>query len=333
LSPEIEKQMKHASFPSITGLHNIYATYGVRPDLFPEVQEYKGKVKLHGTNMGVRITENAIYAQGRTEDLNEKDHGHRFYDFVQENEAYFRGVWQGIDIIVYGEWCGPGIQKKTAVQQIPDKVFAIFMVQDGPSDSHHTECIYDPEQIAHILGELPPRLYILPWEGAPLMIRWADRESVSRAADEASAAVLAVEACDPWVKLNFGVEGIGEGLVYYPVGITNRTWIGTHIFKAKGDKHKVVKEHRVVEIDIEKVASIDAFVSKFVTESRLEQGLEAIGGRAEPKLMGNFLAWMGQDIFKESEDERKISDLDWKEITKPLAFVCRSWLLEKSKVI
>ncbi len=308
--------MQFASFPSIGGLHNVVATHGARPDIFPETQIYRAKIKLHGTNMGVRITESGPIAQGRGQDLNLNDHGYWFLDYVTMNRAYFTSLWQGRDFVVFGEWAGPGIQKKTAVSKIPEKMFAVFMVQDGPSDGEETECIYDPDRIAEfVTGTLPDRLHILPWEGEPLVITWNDRASVEQAAEQASTAVLAV-------------EGIGEGLVYYPLGVTKRNWIGAHIFKAKGLKHKVIKTDKVIDIDPAVAESIDEFVEMFVTRPRLEQGLEMTGD-VTPDNIGPFLAWMGHDIEKESVDELAASNLKWKQVVKASMRRAREWYFEQ----
>lgn len=323
----------HVSFPSIGALYNVVASQAERPDLFPETSTYRGKVKLHGTNVGVRITKDGVAAQGRNIDLNDLDHGQGFLEFVKENRDYFYGLWSGEDFVIFGEWCGPGIMKKTAVNQIPEPVFAVFMIQTGPSDSMDTTCVYDPAVIAQYMGECPPRIHILPWFGPPISITWGDRLSLVRGAEMASDAVNEVETCDPWVKANFGVEGIGEGVVYYPMHITKRAWIGTHIFKAKGLAHKVKRSDKIVEIDPAVAASVAEFVEMFVTEARLEQGLAETGGKADVKLTGQFLAWFNKDVEKEAKDELAASNLTWTDVGKAVGAAARNWYVEKARTI
>ena len=34
-------------------------------------------------------------------------------------------------MVVYGEWCGPGVEKGMAISALPAKVFAVFGIQRG----------------------------------------------------------------------------------------------------------------------------------------------------------------------------------------------------------
>lgn len=325
--------MSHFSFPSIEGLHNVVRTYGVYPSIFPERQSYRGKPKLHGTNAGVRITQDGIVAQSRSNDLDAQNDNAGFAKWVESRHEFFDRIRKVDDLVIFGEWAGPGIMKGTACNQVSAKFFAIFMVVYPNQDLEWAEIITAPEDIAAIVGELPSDVHILPWIGQPLEIVWTDRESLQAAADAANREVEAVEACDPWMKTTFGVEGIGEGLVYYPQGVTTVKRFGDFAFKAKGEKHKVTKTKESVQVDPEIASSIDEFVELFVTPARLEQGLDSVGGQADPKLTGKFLAWIGQDIEKESEDELLASGLDWKQVVKPISNAARKWFIERATTI
>jgi hypothetical protein len=327
--------MSHFSFPSIEGLHNVVRTHGVYPQIFPERQSYRGKPKLHGTNAGVRLADAMITAQSRSNDLDAQNDNAGFAKWVESRRDFFARVRYRTtdDLVIFGEWAGPGIMKGTACNQVSAKFFAIFMIVFLDRDNEWADIITEPNEISLFMGDLPEDVHVLPWIGQPLEIVWGDRESLQAAADAANREVEAVEACDPWMKATFGVEGIGEGLVYYPDGVTNVKRFGDFAFKAKGEKHKVTKTKESVQVDPEVASSVDEFVELFVTPARLEQGLDAVGGNADPKLTGKFLAWIGQDVEKESGDELQASGLDWKQVAKPVGNAARKWFIERATTI
>jgi hypothetical protein len=79
-------------------------------------------------------------------------------------------------------------------------------------------------------------------------------------------------------------------------------------------------------LDVEKVATVEAFVKKFVTENRLNQGLrEACGDVAVSKDTGSFLKWLGMDVKNESADELEASGLEWKDVSKAVTLAAKAW--------
>lgn len=324
--------MPFTKFPDIEGLHNVVKTYEVYPHVFPETLTYRAKPKLHGTNAGVRIENGAIIAQSRSRDLALDDDHAGFAAWVSTH-PFFKGL---PDMTIFGEWCGPGIMKKTAINLIPEKVFAIFMIQFGGSSDETSTVITDPDEIINaIMGDpdyRPANIHVLPWAGPEITVSFGDRETLQAAADVANTMVAGMEEVDPWVKGVFGVEGIGEGYVFYPLGVDSRMRISTFMFKAKGLKHKVVATREAVVIDPEVAASIEEFVALFVTPARLEQGLEAVGG-ADVRKTGEFLAWFNTDVLKESEDELEAADLDWKQVGKAVSNAAREWYIAQAKAI
>src|ERR1035437_9065768 len=219
--------------------------------------------------------------------------------------------------------------KGTAINKIPNKIFAIFAVQLGQ------DMLTCPETIARRFENMPSDVFVLPWEGPEFTVNFNNRDSLQLLATELSTIVEKIEPCDPWVKSTFGVEGICEGIVYVPgAGATiTRKQYSDLTFKAKGEKHKVVKTKEAVQVDPEIVASVDEFVKMFVTEARLEQGLSAIGGTVDLKQTGVFLKWISTDILKESVDELEVSGLEWDQVVKTLQQTAKAWFLNKSKVL
>ena len=306
---------------------------------------YRAKIKLHGTNGGVVIDPNGkVTAQSRESVLTPKNDNNNFCkECVLANEEYWTGLARRATTTVFGEWCGPGIQKNTAINMIPEKLFAVFAIQleDDNVDEFgysHAKTIIDPEIIATRLGELPSNVCVIPWLGEEITVDYADRDSKVSVVDATNAVVDAVELVDPWVKDKFNVVGIGEGVVYYPISVVHDYWIDKHdmsvySFKAKGEKHKVTKTKKAVQIDPEVAASIDEFVTMVVTPARLEQGAVSVGGEQhfEQRYIGAFIKWMGEDILKETADELEASGLTWEQVVKPVSVAARTWYLKKFK--
>ncbi len=328
-------------FPSIGGFHLIRRDLPKNPN-YDETKtvDYKGKVKLHGTNAGVCITPaGEVRAQKRTSLIGDGHFG--FANWVKENEEYFKQFADSLydeNMYIFGEWAGPGIQKNVALSQIPHKVFAVFSVQFGPSDELLSLVVINPLDITDILHEnhsRPDNMHVLPWHDE-VSVCYVNHNSLQTAVDHMNEVVADIEAEDPWVKENFGISGVGEGIVYYPVsemnadGSMHRGVFSALMFKAKGEKHQVNKQKSAVIIEPEKVKSANEFVAKFVTDNRLEQALqEACDGKLEHKMIGPFIGWVSKDVKKESVAELEASDMEWKFVNKYVSNSARIWYLDK----
>jgi hypothetical protein len=318
----------HVSWGSIELLHNVVRTLTHLHELgqsFPVV-EYRAKVKLHGSNCAVQITDSGIVAQSRTALLTSESDYKGFATWVAANAAYFGSLRRGS--VVFGEWCGPGVEKGMAISKAKRKVFAVFAVQIGAS------IIYDPDDVRGLLpiaGD-PDDLFVLPWEGAPITIDYGSRAQLDAVAAELNGRVEAVEREDPWVKSVLGISGLGEGLVFYPTKVdgdspdTEPQHLATLMFKAKGEKHRTAGTKTAVQVDASIVASVDDFVSLMLTEARLQQGLAVVEGR-DPKRTGAFLTWIAADVRKESVAELEASGLTWAQVDKAIQVRARSWFL------
>jgi hypothetical protein len=232
---------------------------------------------------------------------------------------------------IFGEWCGPGIMKGTAINQIPNKVFAIFAIQVGVGDE--ALLIVDPVKIESLMGSRPSDIYVLPWCCETFAIDFSEFATLQEIADTLNKYVEEIEPCDPWVKATFGIEGTAEGAVYYPSDGTDiqRSIFSDFTFKAKGEKHKVVKTKESVQISPEVAENAAQFAKMFATEARFEQGLAAIGGDSNVRNTGLFLKWIGQDIKKESESELEASGLAWDQVQREISTLARTWFINKSK--
>lgn len=342
--------MNFLPFPSIESFHNVVKAVSTYPHLASGVITYRGKIKLHGTNAAIRIVNGEVAAQSRSQIITLENDNAGFARWAESKTEYFKSLELGTEqITIFGEWCGPGIMKGTAISNIPKKVFAIFaiMVGSAPEDAI---MITDPLNIDMLLtDEKPDDIHILPWEGDEFTVDFSDREKLQQIADILNKSVEKVEPCDPWVKATFGVEGICEGIVYVPVDAystldvpliknfdgcsTTRKRYSDLSFKAKGEKHKVVKTKESVQIDPEVATSIKEFVTMFATEARFEQGMSTLGQTFDLKQIGPFLKWVGQDVFKESADELEASGLEWSDVEKSVIGEARKWYLAKNKAI
>lgn len=311
--------MKFASFPSIEGFHNVVRLVKDYPHLAENSVKYKGKIKLHGTNAGVRIFNNEVLPQSRTQFIDEKNDNAGFARWVNSNVQYWKSLSIDKEITVYGEWCGPGIMKGTAINKIPKKIFAVFAIMIGSVNSEEEEnsniLVTEPSEIENMLKNKPENVYVLPWELNTFEISFL-KDDLQSVVNSINKIVQNTEPCDPWVKKTFNVEGIAEGIVYYPSvnDLTTRKLFSNFAFKAKGEKHKVVATKQSVQVDPEVAKSIDEFANLFVTSQRVEQGKEFVGAY-DMKLTGNFLKWFLSDVKKESIAELEASQLSWEDVS------------------
>lgn len=308
--------MQFTKFSDIEQFHNIVKMVKNYPELNPGVITYKSKVKIHGCNVGVRVSGGVVTAQSRNRDLSVTDDHEGFAKWVKANEAYFLENFKNGDNLIFGEWCGPGIMGGTAINQIPNKIFAVFaIIYDYGDNSTSNEPYYevDPNQLNLHLAYHPKDIYVIPWYNHTFQVNYLN-DDLQPIADELSKLVDSIESCDPWVKETFGVDGVCEGLVYYPHvdDYCTLALFDRFALKAKGEKHKVTKSKTTVQVDPEVLNSINEFVNYFVTDARVDQGVSVAG--LEMKNMGTFLKWMGEDVLKESADELESSGLTWDQV-------------------
>lgn len=306
--------------------------------------EYKGTVKLHGSNCGVEICRSIIAVQSRSRVITPEDDNYGFAAFVNGEEQHSAirvmdkrirqayGLRSSEDVVLYGEWIGPGIQRGMAISELPDKQWVLFAIKVVDGD----ESRYLPALSAALptAGEFgPQRIYsIEDVEGIAICVDFSDQESKEVALDISDRAAEIVESMCPWAS-KFGVSGLGEGVVWTPIG---EHWGNTNLyFKSKGTKHKEVKSTREsASLDPELIKSIDSFLDFAVTPQRLEQGIEAIleqGHAVDVKSMGHYLKWLGQNVKRESAPELESNELEWSQVGKAVTAKAREFFLDYLK--
>ncbi len=327
--------MNFVGIPSIEGFHNVVkaaAKYDV-----VETYDYDGKPKMHGTFGGVRVVDGEIMAESKNYLITPQKDNAGFAKWVDSHKLYFSNLPLK-DHTIFGEWCGPGIMSGAAISQIKNKIFAVFAIVDSETKT----MIVEPKEIEKILAgsdkcgdfsKRPSDVYVLPWCDS-VKVDFSRRSSLHDIADSLNAYIDRIEKCDPWVKETFGVEGVAEGVVYYPrLPVLSVETFEYFSFKAKGSLHQVNRQKQPVLVDPNVSATIDEFVNAFVTEARMAQAVAAIAMPIDTKNMGPFLKWVVEDIQKESVDELEASDLTWEKVQKGVQKEARNWFLKKSREI
>jgi len=333
--------MNHVPWTEIDNFHTVRKTLMTYPHLLGESGSnvrYRAKVKLHGTNAGVKVSrDGTVAAMSRTEMITPEADNHGFARWLASDAraAKFREcALTDLDICIYGEWCGPGIQKGVAVCALPEKIFAVFAVRIL-NDEGTASFITEPASLKGFLDDIPG-VHIIPWfeDGTSVTVDWsAEAETLAPVIDQVNKWVMAVEECDPWIEQTFGIKGVGEGLVFYPESASYKLFKNV-CFKAKGDKHKTVAHTKPAQADPTVVASLEAFAELVITEARCEQGVRLLNAGElifDMGHIGAFLKWIGVDVAKETQFELEASGLDPKLAAKACSTRAREWFIPQAK--
>lgn len=307
-------------------------------DVLPIVR-YRGTVKIHGENAGVRLVPETddepahFVAQSRKTDLSLDRPSRGFAQHVL-SESTLPVLWELFKktdaSVVYGEWCGPGIQRGEAIHQIKERTWVVFAIRknDGSWAGREDLLAFDaPDHGIWSIVRPGIQTYEIDIDFNPGKIA-ACRDEVDRLTAE-------VEVRCP-VAAHFGVEGTGEGIVWVPVD--TETYDERFWFKSKAEKHKE-RAHRSKEktpIAPEVMGSIEEFVEETANDVRLEKGffslLESLDipeHALEKKHVGPFIKWVCQDILKEEAAVIEASGLDWTQLSAPVSRCARDWYFKR----
>lgn len=314
---------------------------------------YRAKIKLHGTNASVFAENGEIVAQSRTSILSTDSDNAGFHAWCRETSDFWRRLPPGI--VVFGEWFGNKVQKGTSCGAIKTKEFAIFALMavpgsalfaanygSEPNETYLAELdaakerpylrsllVTEPDQIMNTLrdmGDLPQQLHILPWaEGIELSIDF--RESSEVAIEAIARWVDEVSKLDPWIASTFGVEGPGEGYVFYPQNedgsLLSRNQFSSLAFKAKGEKHAVQKRRNPFSTKPETLPGVAEFVESYVTDARLDQCWAELERQLSRPLgysdTGSAVRWVQADVKKESTIDLAANGLNWDQVVKAVS--------------
>jgi len=322
---EAEKR-SHIPWPSIGHFHSLRKEVSKLGEL--KKITYRAKIKLDGSNASIQVFPNGdIVTQSRNKIIDVQNDNLGFAKWVDANQGYFAGLTLDKSFTIFGEFAGPGIQKRTAISLIDRRIFAVFAIRTEEALE------VEPDIICSRLPEHDD-VFVLPWYDKPIVVDFGDVNQVQVSLVKINKMVADIEPEDPWVKETFGVSGIGEGIVMYPflegaTQLTN-TDFTNYAFKAKGEKHNVVHTKQPAQLEPEVASSIDEFVKLFVTEPRLEQAVvTACNGEYDTKHIGTLLKWLVADIEKESKAEIAAAGLEFKSVRKALSNAGRKWYITK----
>lgn len=315
-------------FPSIEQFRNIIRQVKERHDYqgksetdepfykhlspYPTIK-FKGTTKLHGTNASVVLYKDGhleFQSRERVLSLTQDNAGFMLSMMGKNLDFLFEGIEFNDSFAVYGEWCGQGIQKGVAVSQLP-KMFVIFACKVDDDWVEFTKS--DSNQLIFNINDFKSWEIDIDFNQPELsqnqLIDWT----------------LEVENECP-VGKQFGVEGIGEGIVF------SATWNGQHlIFKSKGEKHSASKVKTISSVNVDEINSINEFVDYVLTESRLNQGIEKLkeaGKEITERSTGDFLRWVVNDVIKEEQDTIIENQLDPKKINSAISNKARVWYFQ-----
>lgn len=332
-------------FSHIYAMHNVVHVVSARQEqVYGQEQgaqigrvPYLGRVKLHGSNASVVCTAQGLSPQSRNREISVDDDNHGFARFVtgeaqvaaiRELEAELRardGLAADRPLVLFGEWIGPGVQKGVAIAELPARQWVLFAVatrDEGAERKRYFELPKLGERFAK--ASIYSVADVREWH---IELDFGHRASLELAAGAIEDATKEVEACCPW-GARFGIEGIGEGIVWQPLG--ELFGDSELLFKSKGDKHQVArrKTKRQVSVDPALLASVNAFLDYAVTEPRLEQGAEVLreqGLRLEMRSLGAYLKWVAGDIRRECAAELEHNELEWKQVARGVNDRAKTW--------
>jgi len=293
-----------------------------------------GSTKLHGCNASIGYNSNdGLWVQSRNNiiTVNKDNAGFAFY--VESHKEFFLNLLLNkadefnVDlrynsIVLYGEWCGKGIQKGVAINQLP-KMFVVFGLKVKPFNVDEASYWVDCKRIKEPSIQVYNIYDYKTWEIE------IDFNEPGKALEEMMNYVQDVENECPVGKA-FGVSGIGEGIVW----VVNEdgyklTW------KTKGEKHsKASHAKKPKKVDDAKQNLINEVAIKCLPAWRLEQMYNETfdilnGGKADKKGTGKFIKAVVQDVHKEELLTISDAGLEPKEVNGALSKISKDWFFDQ----
>lgn len=344
---------RQISFPSIEQYRHTVKLVRDRANfqnIPPPSLKFHGTVKLHGTNAAVvrHLNSGETWAQSRTQVITPTKDNEGFAKFAEAQAASFDILFDTAKIIatillkpdthlaIYGEWCGQGIMKGVAINKVP-KRFVIFGVcvwdyveaEDGTQDG--SSYWFNPQQLVDLVNTAGyEKLNEVSIYCSEKFANWnmeIDFIHPEESQNLLQELTLKVEEECPVGKA-FGVEGIGEGIVWTCFDPRAPFKVSDLAFKVKGPKHSDTKVKTLASVDVEKVNSATAFANQVVTDHRLEKMLDLLkqsGAAVESRSIGQFLKLVATDVEKEETDTLTENGLVWKDVANAVNKRALAW--------
>ncbi len=294
--------------------------------------EFTGTCKLHGTNASVCMnSDGELWAQSKGNVITPEKDNAGFAFFIESNKEYFKDRLQEmidafgiVEVCIYGEWAGKGIQKGVAISELP-KTFYAFGIKYRRKDSKDYEWAQKPKVVLSRLSNGESIRSIFEFDTYAVEI---DMNNPKEHQNKMLEITEKVDKECP-VGKELGVTGHGEGVV----------WSGwykdtKHTFKIKGESHSKSRVKTLKPVDEEYENRKITFANYATPAWRLEQALQETfdtlnGGEIDIKRMGDFIRWVIKDILKEEMDKMAEMNLEPKEVNKTISTIARNWFMEQ----
>lgn len=268
---------------------------------------FTGSVKLHGTNAAIVYHRGGLLTcQSRERIITPESDNAGFAQFATERHealvAWLRDIAYSVNanaVAVYGEWVGPKVQNGVGVSALAERQFFVFAIHSFHGASGQKNQFLEKYVATQVAGWQIDGIHsMFSFPTWTENIDFSNPEAVQNRLVELT---VAVEDECPVAKA-FGISGIGEGIVWHcenPHGIEGLT------FKVKGEKHSASKVRTlkgIASTDVERMATLNEFLDRVVTQNRLAQGVDKLGEMGLPvdsSSTGAYLKWVGTDVKTE----------------------------------
>lgn len=346
---ELIMSVTFTAFPKIGQFRNVVDEvryhYGKDNASAPTIS-FTGTVKLHGTNAGVGWDfQGPLIPQSRKRVITVDNDNAGFAKFVVAQEKQIKAIMKKIadlyppenpsDVLfIYGEWCGKGIQAKVAIAELEPRLVlfnAAYRTNIKDAQGESVKQWVSREILCQVATSAPIYcIYDFPYWTRNITFK---QPELGQMQNDIGKLTLAVENECPVAKA-FGVSGLGEGIVWTGSFTSPHDGKQHNLrFKVKGEKHSATKVKTLVAVDVEKLKSVQEFITYAATDNRMEQGFDELFTKTETKPtmknMGEFIKWVRNDIVAEEADTMKASHIEDKDIGKIIAKVARAWFQKK----
>ena len=352
-----DDKLVHYPFPSIGQFSNVIynvnnraSFVGLDADNEPIYDKclpkpnlkFVGTVKMHGTNAGIIFDfhNSVVYYQSRENVITPFGDNagcatylssiqNEMVDMVLERLTGCPIDWEKNVFAIWGEWCGGSIQKGIALNQL-EKMFVIFDVAVVNKETKQ-KSRFDLETISKY--KLPEKkIYnIYDYEKYEMEIDFNEHYNANNKLIELT---IGVEDMCPVGKA-FGVEGIGEGIVFRCVTegyLDSGFW-----FKSKGEKHANKSKVKTVRaVDNDKLQKLLDLADAVTPSWRLEQIFNLTfdtlnGGTITREKLGAYLKAMNGDVAKEETQRILDAGVEFKELVPHIGKITRDYFFMMEK--
>lgn len=306
---------RRATFDGLDGDGNPqYKAVAKMPTL-----EFEGTVKLHGTNASVVVDGGEVRYQSRNRVITKEDDNAGFAAWAESGDwlGYATQFSKGeVPVIIYGEWCGEGIQSGVAISSLK-KRFVIFSVLVGENWASNSQ----------IENSVLPNM-----DGVDMIYRartWTktiDFNNPQLVQNELKELTDRVESECPYA-MEEDISGTGEGIVWKCTDPEYQDLM----FKVKGEKHSKSRVKTLNEVDLKALTAANELASKIMTIERMNQGIDYVkemGLDIRRQSLGPYLKHVVSDCIAEESLAISEAELTTKQMGKPLSEIAKNYFLQ-----